>query len=252
MGVDNMCCFLFEDNENTPSSKLLKKSYNGKNIFFSAGCANLRKSIDDLINKGYHKIVAFVDVSPNNKNTIELYNFLSKVKSTTSSWKNVIIVPIICIEFYIAELCKCYGYFEPEQLQRNTIKNLVCDFNWDAMPTSDKKYSLEKIYKWLFEDKVENQECLKNKNGKGIFYLQDCNCDNCTLSKSTLSEKAEQLYCKLPIFDVLEDTEHENKLKRLGINYNNISLDELHKKQQDFYDNICNKLNENKFLICTI
>lgn len=58
--------FIFEDGEGTPSSLLLKSSFNGENIFFSNGSGRLLTKIKELYNKE-DTFYIFYDVSPNNK-----------------------------------------------------------------------------------------------------------------------------------------------------------------------------------------
>lgn len=246
-----MYVFVFEDNPNTPSSKLLKSSYNGSSIYFSDGNSLIRSTIEDLLAKGFNQIIVFLDVNPNNRNTVDLYDSLSKVKSTKESWKNVIIVPIICIEYFIAEICKTFGYFDEKQLERPVVKYLVCNFDWDRMPEMVKGKSLEKIYKRLFDTKGNCQKCLDNRAGYGTFFTQACTCEGCSLSNASLSKKAEQLYTSLPVFDVI-DSAHESLLRSHNIQCRAISLDILHTKQQSFYNDICLKMGKNRILINTL
>lgn len=246
-----MYVFLFEDSPRTPSSKLLVNSYNGKSIYFSDGNLLVRSKVEELLNEGCTKIILFLDVNPNNSNTISLLSHLSTIKYIDERWKDVVIVPIICIEFFIASICKKFGYFNEEQLQRSIVKYLVNTFDWNKMPNMVKSKSLEKIYKRLFEASGKCQFCLENRDGSGKFYLQDCNCEDCDLSKANLLLKAEQLYMSLPMFEVI-DKEHEKVLHEFGIDFNAISLEELHNKQQEFYNDICLKMGKNRILINSI
>lgn len=246
-----MYVLLFEDNPNTPSSKLLKNSYNGKAIHFSDGNLLIRNEIQKLLEQGNENIIVYLDVNPNNESTVGLLNTLGVIKLTNKRWKNVIIVPIVCIEFYIAKICKQCNYFDKEQLRRPIVRYLVDDFNWDAMPETVKTKSLEKIYKRLFETNGKCQPCLNNRQGSGKFFLQDCNCTECSLSNASMSLKAEQLYTSLPVFEVAGIT-HEEFLRECNISHNTLSLKKLLDKQQTFYDDICVKMGKERFLINTI
>ena len=228
--------FIFEDNGNTPSSKLLKESYNGDNIHFSFSNRYLVNKVDELISKGFKDIIVFVDVVPNNDNTISLYKSLSDEKYGNEEWGNVIIVPIICIEYFLAKLCLDNGYFGDGYKDRLAVKYLVNDFCWDKIPEKYKSISLEKLYKRLFIDNKVNKECLINISSYGRFYKDDCNC--CELSTDTLSKKAELLYTSLPIFDVI-DSMHENIIKKLSISTEEADIAKFSEIHNKFYNYIC-------------
>lgn len=246
-----MRIFVFEDSIKTPSSKLLRSSYNGNNIHFSENNASIKKFVNDLIinsKDNNDNIVIFLDVNPNNTNTLDLLDKLVGYKNKNTKWKDVTIIPIICIEFYIARVCKKYGYFNDEQLQKATVKYLVGKFEWDKMPDFVKEYSLEKIYKRLFSKSGKCQDCLDNRDGSGKFFLQNCNCEDCSLSNSSLQKKAEQLYASLPLFSIISE-EHKQRLDEYNIEYNEINLDKVYDKQQNLYNDICDKLGKNRILL---
>lgn len=246
-----MYTFVFEDSPDSPSSKLLMSCYNGKSIHFTNGNLLARAKINDLLNKGHTNIVLFLDVNPNNKSTVTLYNSLRISRELEERWRNVIIVPIICIEYYIALMCKFYNYFDEMQLQRPTIQHLVGCFEWNRMPNFVKGKSLEKIYKRLFEANDKCQACLINHSNSGLFYLEDCKCNDCTSNGTSLLKKAEQLYTCLPAFEVI-DGRHKALLQKFGISSKTIQLSEIQIKQQKFYDNICAQMNTCRFTIDTI
>lgn len=71
---------LFEDSETVPVSMLLRKSYNGNNIFFSGGCNNLLSKAVKIQNPG-DIIIIYYDVAPNNSKTTKGYQDLCKTKN---------------------------------------------------------------------------------------------------------------------------------------------------------------------------
>lgn len=91
---------LFEDNENTPSSQLLKSCLYGKNIYFSNGNHNLATVATELVNKG-NSVIIFVDVLVNSIETKQIYNAISKKFKNN---EHVLVLPIICIEYYILKM----------------------------------------------------------------------------------------------------------------------------------------------------
>jgi len=214
-----MYAFVFEDNIDTPSSRLLKESYNSKNIYFSGSNSKLISKTNSVLKQGYDGVILFVDVSPNNGSTIGVYNSLVAHKKKISRWSSVVIVPIICIEFYIAKMCVKYNYFGSEYIDNDIIRYMVNDFDWDNCPYKNK--SLEKVYKIPFSRSNYNKECLINSNSFGRFYTQDCNC--CDISKDSLSKKANLFYSTLPVYDVV-DEHHDDMLNSFNVDRGEVDL----------------------------
>lgn len=72
--------FVFEDNDATPSSKLLKDCVNGANIYFSGGSGSVLKKAISIQSPG-DTIYIFYDVSPNNKHKVnKYYNTLNNIE----------------------------------------------------------------------------------------------------------------------------------------------------------------------------
>jgi len=252
-----MYSLIFEDYLSTPSSRLLLRCYNKDNIYFSDGKSSLRYKVRDLINAGKLDIVVFLDVNPLNLDTIEQYNSLRDMKEFNDNWKNVIIVPIICIEYHIADVCKKNNYFNSKVMRRPAVEYLVGKFEYDKITNPIAlNSSLEQIYKRIFETyEPILQKCIVNantsKSGIGIFYLGDCKCKDCSSCGISLSLKAEQLYTNLPVFDIIDD-KHVEFLNSLGIFVNEISLEDLQNERQEFYDMICSKVERDYIVIDTI
>ena len=97
---------IFEDNENTPSSRLLSSCYYGSNIVFSGGASQLSIKIFEKLQED--DVMVFVDVVPNNEYTVSTYRKLKKYIKTAGSeilpflifLKNAAVYFIIIIEKY--------------------------------------------------------------------------------------------------------------------------------------------------------
>lgn len=80
--------------------------------------------------------------------------------------KNVFIIPIICVEYYILKMFVHYNYITYNAKTGNYIKYLVKDFRWDLLPENEKKdismKSLEHVYKFILSN--QNLKCMHNKN----------------------------------------------------------------------------------------
>lgn len=241
-----MLKLLFEDACDTPSSQLLRVSFNGDNIEFAGGASLLARKITQLLKQNKDlTLLVFVDVSPNNINTVNQYNkLLLKKREKGIEWVNVFFVPIPCIEYFIAKLCYERGYFSDEQLADLVVLNIVKEFKWSILPEELRKISLEKLCKTIFLKRCL-RDCMKNTKPKcdihAKFYLEDCSCEDCVVSDS-LKKKAEYLYTTLPIFNV-SSQEHEEYLTSLDIITREISIKDMYAKQKFFYGRVCSGMN---------
>lgn len=260
--------YIFEDNgpENgivqkeipiTPSSELLLSSCNGCNMRFLNGSTRTLDKLKRIMQRDGADTcyIVFYDVSPNNINTVNGYRDLM---IRCKSFKNVYILPIICIEYFLVHMLRemkvlqCGAKLEP------FIQYLVDDFDWDKflseyrggeflftykenlkdgrLPGAIK--SLEKSYKYILEK--QPYECLNNRNSessdsKGRFYKNDCDCEDCLFYQNyTKAYKAERLVSSLPVFTVIS-SEHRNRLKCYDITMEPVSLDKALHRQADFY-----------------
>lgn len=199
---------IFEDNENTPSSILLRKCSNGENIIFANGASRVRGTLEKVYNEEDYFIVLY-DLVPDNGMTIMLYRAL---KEAVNIYSNVVVIPIVCIEQIILRMLDDLGYLTKTKITINLIDNLVSKFSWSNLTEEDKKEisgkSLEKVYKLILNNQLD--KCFVNSNDTskrvetGRFYKEDCACNrkycrfDCT---DNLKIKAERLYSWLPVFE---------------------------------------------------
>lgn len=262
---------LFEDYVKAPSSVLLSNSYYGINIEFSGGCHKLASDIKRLLLDG-DNVLAFVDVVPNNQDTIKLYESLQVDFSKDIDSGRLVLCPILCIEYYILRMLVDYGYLDVAK--SIYLTNLIVRFNYSNEELQNKinqskKWveSLERFLKYVLinESNRIKQRCIKNnfeyeeKDGKlirkpsinGIFYEKDCNCERkyCRLnSTDDIGLKAERLYTSLPIFYV-EDDIHRKHISNLGIDTKDCDLELKFKEIQEFYDLVCDELGVSRIKI---
>lgn len=253
-----MVTFIFEDNVKTPSSSLLKSSYNGANIEFSSGGGSHR--ITPLIDK--HKrfnkdsvVIIFLDLPPNNEKTYFSYEKITD-HILNNNYSSVYIIPIICIEYYILRLIMHRAYTKHNIKLNCLMDNLVKDFNYSYSTVQDvisnNKYvqeSLEHLYKWLLINLVNNTRCMINAKRKdsyyGKFYLSDCDCDTkfCKISSCMqLTDKAEMFYTELPVFTI-KDEVHKSLLNQLNIRIQETAISDVYNDVIDFFYKICKSMN---------
>lgn len=230
---------LFEDNEHTPSSELLKACLYGKSIHFSNGNHNLASKADELVNMG-NSVIIFVDLSINCAETKLVYNTLSK-KFRTS--EHVLVLPIICIEYYILKMLYNHGFLNfPKYENDSTIQNLIHNFVIEITGEKIDK-SLEKQYKSILNKIGDKKHCYINKNvkQKGKFYKYSCPCDNehCKEYKTaSLEYKAECLYSTLPV-GVIDD-KYKEYITNLGLDLeiNSTNLQVVYNKLVDLHSKL--------------
>ena len=104
--------FLFEDNEQTPSSILLKNSYKGADIYFSNGSSLILSKVKELRKIFNDDIYIFYDLVPDNEVTVKGYTDL--VRALKLNYSNVYVLPIICIEYFI-----CISLYKFNRLKLN-------------------------------------------------------------------------------------------------------------------------------------
>jgi hypothetical protein len=256
-----MIKFIFEDSDNTPSSKLLKSCYNGDNISFSNG--GKASKIFRLI-KRYKEldasctIIVYFDLPPNNKFVYTNYELLIDFIDD-ENFDKVYVVPIICIEYYIIKFLVINNYVKLKETDIGLINNLINNFDYSDVIVKDfiesssyNSKSLEHVYKSLLSRLASRQRCLRNSFNYlesgiiddssllGKFYIMDCCCErkyckpNCT---GYLSDKAERLYIELPIFDVI-DNNHAVILHNLGIVFKSKDLESLFNDVILFFNSI--------------
>lgn len=250
---------VFEDGENTPSSILLKNTFYGKNIYFSNGVSCVLdkamqiKEADDII-------YIFYDMSPNNRKTVKGYEDLVRViHSDKQTYRNLYVIPIICIEYHICKMFDKYQYFCTKNAKAlEMIDKLVKTFDWEHIleDIKDDQYtgaSLEHVYKNILD--LQRMPCLHNRfqynrndmtrnllSPEGIFYEKDCVCERkfCSINcEDIMIVKAERLYSSLPV--TVGKTEEYCKL-RDDLEIEDKMHEEIKAERQQFYRMVCNNM----------
>ncbi|MBR4515196.1 MAG: hypothetical protein IKO61_09965 [Lachnospiraceae bacterium] len=228
--------FIFEDNTNMVTSKLLTQhSYNKNNIHFANGNGRLFKELKKWYDTS-HNYCIYYDYSPENVDVTNGYwQLYDKVQGMDGYANNVMIIPIPCIEYIVLQFLVKYKYIQDNQmLVKSTY---LFDYNYirTAYPNSK---SLERMYKHILNDYTEieyhNIDMSKQKKDikEGIFYTE-----------GDLCRKAEQFYTTFPIFEVISN-EHEELLKMYGINISYDVLQSVFNKINTFYKQLYDVLNK--------
>lgn len=247
--------FIFEDNEYTPSSCLLRNSFNGKNIYFSGGVGNILEKLKEVYEADCLHYV-YIDLVPNNEETVSDYMSLRDYVNAEYS-DNVVVIPIVCIERIIMQMLNKYNYFVHSKKSGVLFECIGDDFKWQLLPEEYKDVSLEHLYKLIISSQI--LFCQQNVNRaanriQGQFYRLGC--DECVNRrcqkdlKDSLRVKAERLYTSLPVFKVVSD-EHAQVLNELKIRFRASNVPEILQGIQKDYDKICKQMNLDYIEICS-
>ncbi len=256
---------LFEDNENSPSSILLKHSMHGDSIYFSGGVTQLLSKLKSIYT-AQDTVFVMHDMSPNNRWTIKFYDgFVQEIKSNQQKYNGVYIVPIVCIEYYLCKFLNKYGYLYIKNSELSELVKAIVDepFDYSRVPSNilnitKLRNSLEKMYKYI----VKNQAMICMHNNfeydkvtglrintlSGIFYDRDCSCKDiyCRIqSKDNLEIKAERLYSLLPVFAISS----AELLNQPGIDTENMDIQTIQNEMQRVYNEICRSMGINTIKI---
>lgn len=226
----------FEDNPNSPVSKLLSSSYLGKFMYFSEGISSLPRLLNDFV-KPSDEVYVFVDVVPDNGGTVR---WLRIIEAEFSEQKNVHAIPIFCIEYVVLKMLTYYGYVEDSNVSKAVhIDEMTSTFKF-------KEKTLEKLYKRLLSGSQRlcmHNKCSADKPRQGMFYTKDCDCLEkfCSLHCSdSLSLKAERLVSKLPCFPT--NAEYKSLLASYGILLHDVEIANVLHEIQEFYTSVCSVL----------
>lgn len=236
--------FIFEDNEEMPSSKLLLQCFHGDNIIFSNGNTLLWSKVMELYNEN-DQFFIFMDTVVDNKMVMELYR---KLYAKIRKYKNIYLVPIPCIEFILAKCFVKYDYIGEVSIElQQMLEVLVKDFRWNELSKEIKRKGniryTERAYKYII---TCLKSCLKNEVSVnnplvGKFYLSDCDCQGEKHCGECLKLKAERLYTQLPYYEV-DSEQYKLLLEKYDLPVEVISLEMLHNRCRRLFQKICTEL----------
>lgn len=233
---------VFEDNEESPVSKMLKSCVYGSRIYFSGGSGVLVSTVKKLISKGYNEILVYIDVVPDNEDTLDMYltvnTWLTKLAIVNDV--KIALIPIFCIESVVL------SFIASDSFGNSKDKMLLGIYLKDVKKLYEdiKGSSIEKKYKSLLNGKMSY--CLHNTSGRksvvGKFYRCDCDCEEFSCyCKCSVGEKSERLYVSLPVVYAEED--YIAKIKELGVNVLECDIESVKEDISRMYKGICLALN---------
>lgn len=233
---------LFEDNENSPVSVLLRNSCMGDIIEFSNGVARLCALASEYLNEDL--LLVFIDLVPNNKATWYYYADLLDLQVKA---RNMYVCPIFCIEFYVLLMLQRDGYIQEAALTDGLFGDLVKE-ELLRSKTLEKRFKLELSRLGSLSFCLLNSRSLTNSTTRGYFYEKDCPCGGfCRLNSRnhSLSEKANALYTCLPVL-LLPAHKRDNIASNL---YTLVSWEDAFQAQVKLYEKYCAALDMSNILV---
>ena len=188
----------FEDKNTSIISELMLRVYSEHtDIEFSGGNRSLQDVLD-VINQNETYII-YVDVVPDNRNTVELYKKLQEVVRV-NKMDNVYLMPIPCIEYYVI---KAFCESEDVDIQNVLKRRAYKDSEFVKITLKGVCNSFEVYCKKVLGHKPDVCKRIKKKTIRsGKFYSTDCICQDSyskCITSMTLDEKATKLIVNLPV-----------------------------------------------------
>lgn len=203
--------YLFEDKQSTQLSTLFREAYPtevSSRFCYANGNAKLKETANRLLREyPEESVLVFIDIIPDNKWTVSLYNEL--VTEYTKSGRRILPVPVVCSEFYfirsIAHLPICLD----EDALRLCVEELPWRDSFLAVTNKNKKFcrNFEKFCKLYLLKAVK--DCAKSTPGEDasnteydVFYTQDCLCAEPTSQCGHISvaDKARRYVAQFPCY----------------------------------------------------
>lgn len=198
---------LFEDSPDTPLSVLYQHAYRGTGttLMYAEGATKL---IDCLCELPDEKVAVYVDVIPDNENTVFTYNRL--VAYAQGHIGRIFVIPTFSAEYYfIKSIAELLNMWLPEGEVARCLS--VRDWGKSSILETEDDFkfarTFEKFCKLILIKSAP--DCMKitgvaKCGASGNFYTSDCSWDGCELGYTkSLEEKALQYVRKYPIFPSL-------------------------------------------------
>lgn len=202
---------IYEDNAEDTLQKLLMYYCHVNRPCVDIYHANAAGSIAPAIYKMYSQykiIVAFLDVSPLNIHTVNMYNKLCGLQTELKD-TSICILPIYCTEFlFLRSLYKMglvsYNIDEKLMPKSSYLKHCLAD------KRMYKYISFKRYCKYLLENEVPDCISLKGDYGKLTekYYTTSCACSQCAkMNMYSLLDKSLGYITEYPVYPRFEITQ---------------------------------------------
>ena len=206
--------FIFEDQKGVDLVNFYEVCYraSSKDFIYSNGCGGLKRELTKLSNTEI--ICIFMDLIPDNPETIYVYNVLRKLRK---EYTKMLVFPISCREYYYVKYL-------------NTLHNMIVREDWvftclskdgnyqksDIIVTQQDKDFCKNFEKFCKLVAMKAPiDCAKNQSKYGrTFLYNDCLCDSnqnfCTIN--SLYQKSKEFVNQFECFPSIEQTNDSKEL----------------------------------------
>lgn len=223
--------YVFEDKKDDLLSKLFCKLYDSCIFVYADGNGNLVRIVEDLLISSDDNILVYMDLIPDNINTVSIYKSLKRISRKNDF--RLVVMPIVCAEYYFIKSLPEYLFLSDKGLKECINKEYYKDS--ELIEDSDRKCvkNFEKYCKLILLKNVVDcvRHSRKDNSKYGCYYEEDCLCDGCYdfCKVYTAIEKAADYVYQYPVFP---DTNLIDNCNKINID----SLWEIHRGLVDDYN----------------
>jgi len=215
--------FIFEDDERDIISVFFRQAYpneKSEEFIYARGNANIEDKIKYQLENTVEEIVVFLDMVPGNREIIKEYRRYSKI--SRDNGYRVIILPIVCAEYYLIKSLKDTIAVE-SNIGVDICINKDVYFDSPLIQSEQDKVFCRNFEKYCKLILIKNMKYCASHSGKticdayGAYYLEDCICrysdDECRQNKDKI-EKAVEFIREYPC---VPNGSYDKKMKELSL-----------------------------------
>lgn len=176
--------FVFEDDRSDVLCRIFHVGYStirANEFIYDEGNGNIKNTVVRLLTETKEKIVVFLDMSPGNREIVNIYHYL-KMLSRREEWR-LIVLPVMCREYYFIRSLINEPVFE-SRAGIEACVNKQPYFDSELIETdADRKFcrNFEKFCKLILIKNVidcvrHSRNMEKSNRLYGYYYEKDCVC----------------------------------------------------------------------------
>lgn len=232
--------YIFEDMKEDILSEFFRKAYPSKiadKFIYTNGNGGIKSTAKELLETTQDTIIVFWDFYPTNKSIVDIYRDLRK-KSIAHD-NRIIVLPIVCAEFYILKLLR-----KNEMITDENKANIAFDFDLydeilqsNEVTDSDVKFckNFEKYCKLVTMKWVK--ECAKT-NGTQEYYTESCVCNTLNDNKCLSRELTQKAIDYISQYPCVPAGSYTDDIKQLTVD----EIWDIHRQLVNMFNKIVDKL----------
>lgn len=245
------CVIVFEDYKTDVLSRLYTSIYDGSAEFirFSGGNGKLTSEVERLLSyRSDIFVIVILDMVPENSDIVTIYNNLKMLGTVHSEFSGrYIIIPDICAEYRFIEAFQDLKLFQSQEDLELCLKK----GDYKSSTVLNKHFPEESVYHKNFEKyckfilKYTVRDCASSDSVENDlfqkFYLENCECKDCDISKDRLENKSCKYVNTLPFvsnLNLIEGIKLEGVITYKELHALHVKLVDEFNKWVDIYKTI--------------